>query len=111
MPRKKQRDEREQRDEGQRVIITAEQTPGRAGIAPMNEFKKTGNNDFFIAGFERTQHEPFGELVERENHQRERSDAPVRFLKTGLVGHGKFAENDLITLYPKDNAFPVPSAS
>ena len=111
MPGEKQGDERKNGDKRKRVIVAAEKTPGRAGIAPMNEFKKTGNNDFFIAGFKRAQHEPFGELVERQNEKRQRGDATVRFIKNGSGGHGKFAENHLITFCLKDNAFSFPSQS
>jgi hypothetical protein len=32
------------------------------------------------------QHQPFGELVEREHHQRERGDAAVGFLENGIGG-------------------------
>ena len=35
----------------------------------------------FSSPGERFQHQPFGELIEREDHQRQRGDAPVRFLK------------------------------
>jgi len=77
MASEKQRDKREQRDEREGAVVAAKQTPGRAGVTPVNKFEKTGYNDFFVVVVECAQHEPFGELVERENNQREHGDAPV----------------------------------
>ena len=51
----------------------------------MDEFEKAGDDDFFIARRERLQHQPFGELVEREDHQRQHGDAAGGFLKNGLA--------------------------
>ena len=82
--RKKQRDEREQGDQGKCGVVAAEETPRRAGIAPVDQFEKTGDDDLFVARFESVQHQPFGELVEREHNQRERGDAAIRFLKNGF---------------------------
>ena len=52
MPREKQRDKRQQRDEGQRTVVAAKQTPRRAGVAPVDEFEKAADDDFFVAFFE-----------------------------------------------------------
>ena len=90
MAREKQRDEREQGDQGERGVIAAEETPRRAGVAPVNQFEEAGNNRLFVAQVKVVQHQPFGELVERKHHQRERGDAAIGFLKNGIGGgHGK----------------------
>ena len=49
MAREKQRDEREQGDQGERDVVAAEKAPRRAGVAPVNKFEKAGNDDFFVA--------------------------------------------------------------
>ena len=86
MARKEQRDEREQRNERQRAIVAAKAAPSRAGINPVDEFEKTINDDPLVANRKRFYHKPFGKLVEREHHQRERGDVPVRLLKNGFGG-------------------------
>src|SRR5260221_14552952 len=88
MPREKQRDEREDGDERERAVVAAETAPRRAGVDPMDEFEESRDENSFVADVERAQHEPFGELVEREDDQRERGDAAVRFLKNGICGGG-----------------------
>jgi len=84
MPREKQRDKRQQRDEGQRAVVAAKQTPRRAGVAPMDEFEKAADDDFFVAFFEQVQHEPFRELVEDEHDRRDDSDVAIRLLENGI---------------------------
>src|SRR5260221_9009444 len=86
MPREKQRDEREDGDERERAVVAAETAPRRAGVDPMDEFEESRDENSFVADVERAQHEPFGELVEREDDQRERGDAAVRFFKKGIFG-------------------------
>ena len=87
--RQKQGDEGEQGDDGERDVVSAEEAPGGTRVAPVDKFEKAGNDDFFVVCRERFQHQPFGELIQREDHQRQRGDAPVRFLKNELgVGHG-----------------------
>ena len=75
--RKKQRDEREQGDQGERGVVAAEEAPRCAGVAPVNQFEKTINDGLFVAQSERAQHPPFCELVERENNQCQRGDAAI----------------------------------
>ena len=82
--REKQGNEREQGYDGQRDVVAAEKAPSCARVAPVNEFEKAINDDFFVVGWNRFQHQPFGGLVQRKDHQRQRSDAPVRFLKDEL---------------------------
>lgn len=95
MAREKQRNERQQHHKNQGAVVVAEQTPRRAGVAPMNEFEKSGDDDFFVAHRQKMQHEPFGELVEREHDERERGDAAIGFLKNGFgSGHDKFTDAD-----------------
>ena len=84
VPREKQSHERKDGDERKRAVVAAESAPRRASVDPMDEFEKPGNKDFFIADVERLQHEPVCKLIERENQQRERGDAAVRFLENGL---------------------------
>jgi len=84
--REKQRDEREQGDQGERGVVAAEKTPRRAGIAPVDQFEEAGNDRLFVIQSKRAQHLPFGELVERKHHQRERGDAAIGFLKDGIGG-------------------------
>jgi hypothetical protein len=79
--REKQGDEREQCDERERAIVAAKQAPRRASVAPVDEFEEAVDDDFFVARFEQGKHEPFGELVERKDDERERGDAAVRFLE------------------------------
>src|SRR5260221_6338095 len=86
MPREKQRDEREDGDERERACVAVKTAPRRAGFDPMDEFEESRDENSFVADVERAQHEPFGELVEREDDQRERGDAAVRFLKNGICG-------------------------
>ena len=89
MPREKQRDEREEGDDGERDIVSAEEAPSRARVAPVHELKKAFDDNFLVVGRERFQHQPLGELIQHKHDQRERGDAPVRFLKNALrVGLG-----------------------
>src|SRR5438094_3352431 len=81
-----QGDQGEKADQGEGAVITAEEAPGGAGIAPMDEFEKTGHNDLFVPGAQRSQDEPFGELVQRENDDREHGDVAIGLLKDGLGG-------------------------
>ena len=88
--REKQRDESEEHDDDKGAVIAAENVPRRPSIAPVNEFEKTVNDDFFTARSKATQHQPFGELVEHEDDQRDNSDTTVRDLKNGFgQGHDK----------------------
>src|SRR5208282_3166426 len=50
MPREKQRDQGEQGDQGQRVVVAAKQAPRRASVSPMDEFEETVNDDTFVVG-------------------------------------------------------------
>jgi len=75
--REKQRDEREQGDQSECGVVAAEETPRRAGVAPVNQFEKTINDDLFVAQSERAQHPPFCELVERENNQCQHGDTAI----------------------------------
>jgi len=84
MPREKQRDKRQQSDEGQCAVVAAKQTPRRAGVAPVDEFEKAADDDFFVAFFEQVQHEPFRELVEDEHDRRDDSDVAIRLLENGI---------------------------
>jgi len=86
MPREKQRDKRQQRDEGQCAVVAAKQTPRRAGVAPVDEFEKAADDDFFVAFFEQVQHEPFRELVEYEHDRRDDGDVAVGLLENGIGG-------------------------
>ena len=86
VPREKQRDEGEERDEGERAVVAAEEAPRRAGVAPVDELEKAGDDDLFVAIGEHVQHQPFGELVERKDRQRERGNAAVRFLENSFGG-------------------------
>ena len=52
----------------------------------MNQFEEAGNDRLFVAHVERAQHQPFGELVEGENNQREGGNPPIGFLKDGVNG-------------------------
>ncbi len=68
------------------LLLPLEEAQCRTGVAPVDELEKAADDDFFLVYRERFQHEPFGGLVERKNYQRQRGDAPVRFLKNGLGG-------------------------
>src|SRR5690348_11371302 len=83
MPREKQRDQGQQRDQHKGIIIAAENVPGRAGVSPMDEFEEAINDDFFLVGWQRPQHQPFGELVEGEDDQCDNGNAAVRRLENG----------------------------
>jgi hypothetical protein len=88
MPRKKQCDERKQGDDGERDVVPAEEAPGRTGVAPVDKFEKTVNDDFFPVSREGFEHQQFGGLIQRKNNKRQRGDAQVRFPKNELgVGH------------------------
>src|SRR5579859_496826 len=88
MPREEQRDQGQQRDQHQRVIVATENVPGRAGVSPMDEFEEAINDDFFVEGRQRPQHQPFGELVEGEDDQGDHGNATVRSLENGFgSGH------------------------
>jgi len=89
VPREKQSDEREQRDERERAVVAAKQAPGRAGVAPVDEFEESVDDDFFLKFWKRFQNEPFGELVERKDDERERGDPAVRFLKNSHLQSSK----------------------
>ena len=69
--------QRDKRDKRERVIIAAELAPGRASIAPVNQFEETGDDSCFVAQVESMQHQPFGELVECEHNQSKRGDATI----------------------------------
>ena len=88
VPRQKQGNEREQGDDGQCDVVAAEKAPRRASVAPVNKFEKAVNDGFFVICRDRFQHQPFGELIQRKDNQRQRNDAPVRFLENELsVSH------------------------
>jgi hypothetical protein len=55
----------------------------------VDESEATINHDPLVADREFLYHQPLGELVEREHHQRQRGDAAVGFLKNGLAGGHK----------------------
>jgi hypothetical protein len=86
MAREEEREQREQSHEDQRAVVAAEEAPCGAGVTPMNEFEETGNDDFFLVSAERSQQEPFGELVQRKDHHGEHGDVAVGFLKNGFGG-------------------------
>ena len=90
MPREEQRDERQQRDEGERAVVVAKEAPRRAGVAPVDELEESADDDFFVAFFKQVQHKPFGELVEYEHDRRDASDVAVGF--AGVFGHVNVAD-------------------
>ena len=49
----------------------------------MDEFEEAGDDDLLVAGIEQMQHEPLGELIEREDDEREREDAAARLVENG----------------------------
>ena len=61
-------------------------TPGRAGVAPVNQFEETGDDSLFVAQVEMAHDQPFGELVECKDRQRQRGDAAVGLFKIGIGG-------------------------
>ena len=90
MPREEQRDEGEEHDDDEGAVVAAENVPRCAGVTPVNELEKTVNDDFLVTRSEGAQHQPFGELVECEDDQRDKGDATVRDLKNGFGrGHDK----------------------
>ena len=77
MPCEKQGDKRQQRDKRESAVVAAKKTPCRAGVAPVNKFKKSVHDDFFTTFRERIKHNPFGELIKHKHNQRKRCDTPV----------------------------------
>ena len=84
--RQKQRHERDAGDEGEHGVVAGEQAPRRAGVVAMHEVEKSGNHHDLGVGRDALQHEPLGQLVEREDDQREREDATRGFFQNGAGG-------------------------
>ena len=66
-PREKQRHERDAGDEGEHGVVAGEQAPGRSGVGAVSEVEKSGDDGDLIACINGVKHEPFGELVERDD--------------------------------------------
>lgn len=77
VPGQEERHEGHKRDKGEDPIVASKQTPGRAGITPVDEPKEAGNDDLFVAGIQCPQDQPLGELVEREHNQCEHGNPAV----------------------------------
>jgi hypothetical protein len=61
-------------------VISAEEAPGGASVAPMDEFEKAIHNDFFPerGGIsERPENDLFGELVDKDNQDRDKADSSI----------------------------------
>ena len=84
--REKKRDKRKQTDKRKRAVVAAEQTPRRAGVAPMHEFEKAGNNNSLFVSAERFEHEMLGKLIEHKNYEREQRDAAIGISENGFGG-------------------------
>jgi len=92
MPRKKERDEREQRDKREGSVVAAKQAPRGTGVAPVNELKKAIDDNFLITFFKEVQHEPFGELIQDEHHRRNDGEIAIGFFNDGTsLSHLDFA--------------------
>ena len=78
MAAEKQNDERDERDKGQQMVVPPEQAPGRPGVLPMHELKETGDDDFLLGIAQQPQHEPFRQLIEQDNEQRNEANAAIR---------------------------------
>jgi len=95
MPGEKQGYQGEQGDQHQGVVVAAENVPGRTGVSPMNEFKETVDDDFFVIGRQYLQHQPFGELVEGEDDERNDGNAAIRTPKNGLGGRHSSVKSEV----------------
>ena len=78
MPAQEENEQRGQRDDGEQLVVAAEQTPRGAGVAPMHELEKTINDHPFLSAAEPPEHEEFCELIEGKDCERDARDAAVR---------------------------------
>lgn len=66
-------------DGRQHKVVVAEQTPGRAGIVPMHELEKAGNDDLSVRSIiYHPGHDHFGDLVQNRYERRDNCDAAIR---------------------------------
>jgi hypothetical protein len=63
--------ERQNRNDGQEIIPVAEQTPGRAGVAPLYKFEKAVDDHALLRRSQPPEHQEFGRLVQGDNSQRD----------------------------------------
>jgi len=69
VPIQKEREQGYQSNDRQHGIVTAEQAPSRASIAPMNKLKEPINDDFFAAKCQVFHDNEFGELIKHQDGQ------------------------------------------
>lgn len=74
----KKNDEGGQGGEGQDAVVAAEDTPGRASVAPVDEFKKAVDDDLFLSEGEMPQHDQLCELIHDKDCQSQDGNAPGR---------------------------------
>ena len=77
VPGQKQDHQRCQRHAREERIVSAEQTPRRTSVMPMNKLEKAWNHVPIIPVFQMPEHHQFGQLVERKHRQRQISNAPI----------------------------------
>ena len=92
--REKQGDQGDQGHDRQHRVIAGEHAPGGARIDAIREIEKAGDDDAFIAlhdgGIE---DQPFGQLIKRQNSERQSKDTAIGLLKNETGGgHDKFMD-------------------
>src|SRR5262249_36168092 len=78
MSAEEQDEQSQQGDDGQQFVVAAKETPGGAGIVPVNEFEKARDDTSLVphAG-QKVEHDRLGQLIERQHRERDGRDAAI----------------------------------
>jgi hypothetical protein len=71
-------------DERKPLVTVAEDAPGGAGVAPVDESEESADNYFFMAQGQPPHNQVLGELVEKDDHHCHQGDAAIGTAQDGL---------------------------
>ena len=91
MAAQEQHHQRNDGNERQQRVVAPEEAPGRSGIAPKHEFKKSFDDYFLFGVAEEAQHDLLGNLVKRHHQHGDYGNSSIRGPQ-----HGRYESHSAI---------------
>src|SRR5688572_17610035 len=74
----KQKQQCDQRHNGEKLVVAAQDAPRRAGVSPVHELEKSVEHHVFVAmKLQRPQHDLLGDLVQKNDCEGEQPDSLI----------------------------------
>jgi len=84
MTAKEEDNQRHNCNEGKQHVVAAKQAPGRPGIAPINQFKKTIYNGLLSSVPDEAEYQLLGQLIQRYHQESNAGNATIRRSQNAL---------------------------